>query len=126
MAPVSWLDRQAARLWRFGCHTVLPAVPRGGWLVVGLFGFGLLNLGFRREIWPHYPQAESWFWGLLLGCGLLLPWQLAATARQVSQVVGGGWQLLWQLLTWMSYAVATLVSIPGLIVFILCLMKVFR
>ncbi|AHJ98841.1 hypothetical protein [Hymenobacter swuensis] len=126
MAAVSWLDAQVARLWRFGCHTVLPAVPRSGWLVVGLFGFGLLNLGFEREIWPHHPQADIWFGLLLCSCGLMLPWQSAATARRVSQVVVGSWQLLWQLLAWMSYAAAVLVSIPALIGFILCLMKVFR
>ena len=126
MAPVSWLDAGAARCWRFMGEVLLPAVPSGGWLVIGLFGFGLLNLGFAREIWPHYPRAECWFWGLLCGCGLLLPWQLAATARRVSQVVCGGWQLLWQLLAWLGYAAAVLVSIPALIGFILCLMKVFR
>ena len=111
----------SAKLRAFGRNVVWPAVPVGLWLMLGLAAFSGVNLVFQREIWPHYPQAHSWFIALLGVSGCSLPWLVGQTARRVSlALTRWWWRGLWQLFAALCYgvtAVASLLFLIGLIIY---------
>ncbi|MBT2557244.1 hypothetical protein J7E24_05575 [Hymenobacter sp. ISL-91] len=91
-------DSYTAQLWRFAWATLLPAVPRLAWWTLGLLGFSWLNLLLLAELWPHHPQAETWFAAGLMLCLALLPWLGVCTARRlISQVRCWWWRSFWRL-----------------------------
>ena len=105
-------ETYSGQLRRFLWEVLWPVVPRVAWLVLGLTVFSWLNLVFLEELWPHYPLAETWFTGLLVGCLVLLLWLGAYTVRQVSRHVRRWWwRALWQLVTIGAYGVAGLWSV---------------
>ncbi|MFD2786597.1 hypothetical protein [Hymenobacter rubripertinctus] len=100
-------ESYSGQLWQFTREVLLPAVPRLAWLVLGVMMFSGLNLLFLAELWPHFPQAETWFIVPLMAGLLLVPWLGAYTAQRVRpQVRQWGWRTLWQLATFGAYAVA--------------------
>ncbi|NVO85297.1 hypothetical protein [Hymenobacter terrestris] len=102
----------ASQLWQFVWQVLLPAVPRLAWLVLGLVGFFLLNLGFEDELWPHHPRAKQLLIPLLVLSLGALPWLGGHVARQVRRnVQRWWWRRLWQLATIGAYTVAVFSSI---------------
>jgi hypothetical protein len=103
-------------LFRFGFHTVLPAVPAGLWWTIGLGLFSLLNIIFEQEFWPHTPGIDHRFMLLGLVCLLLLPWQIGRMANQVANSLHGiFWQFCWRLAAWSAYVAGGVALIPGVI-----------
>lgn len=93
----------------------LRLAPRLLWLLLGGSLLAMLNLGWRDELWPHTPGAESFFELCWLLCGVTLPWLLARTAQLAARHAQGWfWRLLWQLTAVGGYVGAFLCSIPGL------------
>ena len=98
-----------SQLWHFVSGVLVPAVPRLGWLVLGLAGLSSLNLLLLPELWPHQPKAEDWFILLLLGCLLVLPWLGAYTAQRVRpHLTNWWWRMIWQLIIFGAYGVAAM------------------
>ncbi|WP_207895879.1 hypothetical protein [Hymenobacter gummosus] len=101
--------------------------PRGLWLLLAGALLAALNLGFRREIWPNTPAAQSFFELLLLLCGLPLPWLLARTAQLLGrQLRGWFWRLLWQLAAAGGYVGAFFSSVAGLFGLAYLLLRLVR
>lgn len=98
----------------FAFQTAVPAATPALWWSIGLGLFSFLNLVLEREIWPHTPHAEHWFLLLGIGCGVLLPWQVARTASRVAaRLQGAAWRFLWRLASWGAYVAGAVVLIPG-------------
>ena len=96
-------------------RTALRVAPRLLWWLLAGALLAMLNLGFRRELWPNTPGAESFFELVWLLCGLPLPWLLARTAQLLGrQLRGWFWRLLWQLTAVGAYLGAFFCSLAGL------------
>ncbi|SES94176.1 hypothetical protein [Hymenobacter actinosclerus] len=93
-------ESYTAQLGQFIRYVLLPAVPRLAWWALGLLGFSWLNLLLLAELWPHHPQAETWFAAGFMLCLALLPWLGVYTAqRLISRVRRWWWRSFWRLVT---------------------------
>jgi hypothetical protein len=70
----------------------LPPLGRRLWLTLVSLVFGVLNLAFFAELWPHTPGAKPWLLGLEWLLLLTLPPQFMGWARRwLRAYAGPGW-----------------------------------
>lgn len=107
----------SAQLIHFIRCTVLRAVPRALWWVMGVAAFCVLNLAAADEVWPNTPEAELIFTGGLCAALATLPWFAADIARRVSYAVAAWWwRGMWLLIALGCYVGAAASAFIGCIV----------
>ena len=87
-----------------------PPLGRRLWLTLASLAFGVLNLAFVAELWPHTPGARPWLLGLEWLLLLTLPPQCVGWARRwLRAYAGPGWVRLLATLGFVTVACLGLV-----------------